>query len=151
MWASVQPVHTTQGRWLTGQSWDTVCLVTTPVPLALEHRLEIASLVLQDTCISFNSVSPAVPQGTKLAIVWKMFTLTLNITSVNRMLALLSTLNPQIQRNTEYVLWNFLSNRETCSEKIFKILDSQILQIVVLSAKSILVKILVMSWDFFFF
>lgn len=47
------------------QSWDSVCLVTTPVPHATEHRLEIASVVLQDTCVSFNSVSRIVPKGTK--------------------------------------------------------------------------------------
>ncbi len=58
-------VRTTQGRRLTEQSWDSVCPVTMPVPPAPQHRLEIASLVLQDSCVSFSSVSSIVQQGTE--------------------------------------------------------------------------------------
>lgn len=67
VWVSVQLVHTSQGRKLMERSWDSVHLVTTSAPPALEHRQETASPVLQDTWTSLTAVSPIVPQGTKLA------------------------------------------------------------------------------------
>lgn len=63
---SVQPVHTIRGRKLMELRWDSVYLVTMSAPPAPGLRPKTASPVPRDTCVSYDSVSPIVPLGTKL-------------------------------------------------------------------------------------
>ena len=66
VWKNVQLARMRPDRWLTERSWDTVCLVTMPVPPVTARHPEIASHALRDTCISRKCAWHAVLQGRNL-------------------------------------------------------------------------------------